>query len=58
MPIEIRELQIKVNVNQPQEKSSVPSAASSENIGAEEKEEISSEIIEQIEEILKNKDER
>ena len=58
MPIEIKELHIKVVVNQPQDKNSESSAGSSDNLRTEEKEEISSTVVEQIVEIIKNKDER
>lgn len=58
MPIEIRELNIRVSVNQsPAEQDSKPSGGGSGGGGAD-KDEIIAECVEQILEILKNKNER
>ena len=58
MPIEIRELNIRVSVNQsPAEQDSKPGGSSGGGGGAD-KDEIIAECVEQILEILKNKNER
>ena len=58
MPIEIRELNIKVSVSQnQQEQDSAPSAGSSAGT-APDKDEIISECVEQVMELLKLKNER
>ncbi|MET3498693.1 hypothetical protein ABIC45_000284 [Mucilaginibacter rubeus] len=58
MPIEIRELNIRVSVNQsPAEQDSKPSGGGSGGGGGD-KDEIIAECVEQILEILKNKNER
>ncbi|WP_162996304.1 DUF5908 family protein [Mucilaginibacter celer] len=58
MPIEIRELNIRVSVNQsPAEQDAKPSGSSGGGGGAD-KDEIIAECVEQILEILKNKNER
>ncbi len=59
MPIEIKELNIRINVNQnqPEQDSGRPQAAVQDN-GAGNKDEIIAECIEQVMELLKNKMER
>lgn len=61
MPIEIRELQIKVTVNQPQAGGSVP-AGGGDTGGAKEaatdKEKLIKQCIEEVLEIISNKNER
>ncbi|QTE46205.1 MULTISPECIES: DUF5908 family protein [Mucilaginibacter] len=58
MPIEIRELNIRVSVNQsPAEQDSKPSGGGGGSGGGD-KDEIIAECVEQILEILKNKNER
>ncbi|GGB09318.1 DUF5908 family protein [Mucilaginibacter rubeus] len=59
MPIEIRELNIRVSVNQsPAEQDSKPSGVGGGSGGGGDKDEIIAECVEQILEILKNKNER
>ncbi len=56
MPIEIRELNIRVSVNQQQQETDAPDAASTGNIAG--KDEIIAECIEQVMEILHKQKER
>lgn len=59
MPIEIRELNIRVSVNQsPAEQDSKPAGGGGSKGGGGDKDEIIAECVEQILEILKNKNER
>lgn len=58
MPIEIRELTIKVNVNQDQNKGGVPAAPSGENGAEDEKHALIQEAAEEILRILENSKER
>lgn len=59
MPIEIRELQIRVTVNQPEGQPQAPQAAARDaGPGGSEKELIINQCIEQVLEILNNKKER
>lgn len=59
MPIEIKELNIRINVNQNQpEQDAPPQQATAQTPGNNNKEEIIAECIEQVMEILKNKMDR
>ncbi len=58
MPIEIRELTIKVNVNQDQNKAAVDSTAASTAGSSEEKEALIKEAAEEVLRIIENKKER
>jgi hypothetical protein len=59
MPIEIKELNIRINVNQNQpEQDAPPQQATAQTAGNNNKEEIIAECIEQVMDILKNKMDR
>jgi hypothetical protein len=59
MPIEIKELNIRINVNQNQpEQDAPPQQATAQTSGNNNKEEMIAECIEQVMEILKNKMDR
>jgi hypothetical protein len=57
MPLEIRELHIKVTVNQPQGSSSAQQPSDNNNNG-DEKETLISQCVEQVMELINNKKER
>ena len=58
MPLEIRELHIRVTVNQPQQTSQQPNATPDKTVPEEEKEAIVSQCIDQVMDILNHKKER
>lgn len=59
MPIEIKELNIRINVNQGQQEQNTPPQEGSGNAQATpDKQELMAECIEQVMELLKNKQER
>ena len=58
MPIEIRELNIRIHVNQNQPEQDGKGAGGSSNGPAPEKDEVIAECVEQVMELLKNKQER
>ena len=58
MPIEIRELQINVTVNQPGENSAAPAGATTQNVPGDATRNLVNQCIEEVMEILHNKQER
>jgi hypothetical protein len=59
MPIEIKELNIRINVNQgQQEQNSAPQEGSTDTQALPDKNELMAECVEQVMELLKNKQER
>lgn len=58
MPIEIRELTIKVNVNQDQNKAASGATTPGDSTGSDEKEAVIKEAAEEVLRILENKKER
>jgi hypothetical protein len=59
MPIEIKELNIRINVNQGQQEQNTPAQEGSSNAQTPpDKQELMAECVEQVMELLKNKQER
>ncbi len=58
MPLEIRELHIRVTVNQPQQDTAVPNPVTGETKDDAGKEAVISQCIEEVLRILKNREER
>lgn len=58
MPIEIRELNIKVSVSQPQQEQEGSPPAAATQAGLPEKEELIAEVVEQVMELIKLQKER
>lgn len=58
MPLEIRELHIRVNVNQPQSEEPKPAVSASDTKLNDDKEALIQQCIEQVMEIFNNKNER